>query len=86
MWTTRFWKRTAELAVRGAAQFALAAGIADAASLWELSPVVVAGAAALGALLSLLTSVIAAIPGDSSSPLATDRGQPENGVLPQRGV
>lgn len=67
------WFRAAFVrAVKTAAQTALAVIPTSAVSIGEVDPVMVAGAAALGAVLSLLTS-LAGIPeaGDGASPLAS---------------
>ncbi|QBI53414.1 holin [Streptomonospora litoralis] len=71
MFTVRFWRQSAELAARGAAHMALGAGVADASTLWEISAWQVLGAAGLGALLSVLTSLITMEAGERGSPLAT---------------
>lgn len=57
MWTIEFWRNVAERAIKSAAQFAIGAGVGGAANILELDIANIGGAAALGALLSVLTSL-----------------------------
>ncbi|MEV5360564.1 holin [Micrococcus luteus] len=57
MWTLEFWKNVVERAIKTAAQFAIGAGVGGAASIFDLNLLTVLGAAGVGALLSVLTSL-----------------------------
>ena len=58
MWSAKFWKETAERAIKSAAQAGiLVIGIAEGFNLFELDVYNFTGAIAGGAVLSLLTSI-----------------------------
>lgn len=68
MWTVLFWKRTADRAVRSAAQGLIASGLGSAANLYEWDwQVGLATAATMGAL-SLATSLAGSAVGDPDDP------------------
>lgn len=68
MWTKLFWEESAERAVKTAAQAALAFFIIGETAFHSLSWVEVAGAAAVGAIASLLTSLASSPFGPPDSP------------------
>ncbi len=57
MFTARFWKQAFERAVKTAAQFAIVGLGGNFTSVWDADWQVIAGAAAAGAVTSLLTSL-----------------------------
>lgn len=57
MWTVEFWRNLLERAIKTAAQFAIGSGIAGATNVLDLDLLTVLGAAGMGALLSVLTSI-----------------------------
>lgn len=57
MFTVDFWKQTAERAVKTAAQFALVGVGGNFTDVWNADWKTIVGAAAAGALTSVLTSV-----------------------------
>lgn len=70
MFTKKFWKATAERAVKTAAQAAALALGADAANLLHANALVLLGAFGGGALLSVLTSLGSLAVGEPDSPSA----------------
>lgn len=57
LWTREFWKNVAERAIKTAAQFAAGTLVGAAADVLTLDWTILLGAAASGALLSVLTSL-----------------------------
>ena len=72
MFTPIFWRRSAELAVRTAAQCALLAIGADTLDAFTVDWAQVGGFAVGGALLSLLTSLAGSLVGDPDRPTVVD--------------
>lgn len=70
MFTRNFWRQAVERAVKTAAQAALLVIPADAANVIHANVWVVLGAAAGGAILSILTSLFTAGVGEPDSPSA----------------
>ena len=69
MWTAKFWKATAERALKSAAQGALLYFGADQLfDAWHANWGAAGGIALGAAVLSALTSIVSAQVGDSSSP------------------
>lgn len=69
MWTAKFWRETAERAIKTAAQAALAFFVVGQTVFTEIDWTVVAGGTAIAAIASVLTSLASAPfgPGDSPS-------------------
>jgi hypothetical protein len=68
MFTVAFWRQTAERAVKTAAQFAIVGLGGNFVSAWDADWRMVAGAAAAGAVTSVLTSVASQGVGPGGSP------------------
>ncbi|MGH3878080.1 MAG: holin [Actinophytocola sp.] len=69
MWTARFWKQTAERAVKTAAQVLLLLWASDGVfNILTVDPTTAAGVAAGGAVLSVLTSLVSLPVGPKGSP------------------
>lgn len=68
MFRLAFWKQSAERAVKTAAQFALVGLGGNFVSVWDADWKTIAGAAAAGAVTSLLTSVASEPFGPMESP------------------
>jgi len=68
MWTLDFWKQAGERAVKTAAQAALAFFVVGQTVLPELDWAAIGGAAAVGAIASVLTSLVSAPFGPEESP------------------
>jgi hypothetical protein len=64
MWTPTFWKKTAERAIKTAAQAALAFFVVGQTMFHELDWTAVAGGTAVAAIASVLTSLASAPFGD----------------------
>lgn len=75
MFTASFWKAAAERAIKTAAQCAIVflGGSQVALDLWTIDPRGLAGVAAGGAVLSLLTSVASEPFGPDEDPSLVDR-------------
>lgn len=71
MFTLNFWKQAAERAVKTAAQFAVVGLGGNFTSVWDADWLVIAGAAAAGALTSVLTSLASEPFGPLDSPSVT---------------
>jgi hypothetical protein len=72
MFTPIFWRRSAELALRTAAQCALLTIGADTLDAFSVDWAQVGGFAVGGALLSLLTSMAGSLTGDPDRPTVGD--------------
>lgn len=69
MWTVKFWKAAAERAVKSAAQALILLWAADGGlNILDVNVTEAFGLSGGAAVLSLLTSVVSAAVGDSSSP------------------
>lgn len=68
MWTAKFWRETAERAIKTAAQAALAFFIVGQTVLTEVDWTVVAGGTAVAAIASVLTSLASTPFGPEDSP------------------
>jgi hypothetical protein len=74
IWTKHFWLESAERAVKTAAQAALAFFVIGETAFPAISWGEVAGAAAVGAIASLLTSMVSAPFGPADSPSLVREG------------
>lgn len=70
MWTKKFWKETAERAIKSAAQSLLGLWALDGFNVLHADFVLGAGVAGGAALLSLLTSIVSLPFGATGSPSA----------------
>ncbi len=71
MWTAKFWKETAERAIKSAAQAAVGLFVGDVAfDIWQMDLKKSAGVVLAAALLSVLTSIATAGVGAPNSPSA----------------
>lgn len=68
MWTTTFWRETAERAIKTAAQAALAFFVVGQTVFQEIDWAVVAGGTAVAAVASVLTSLASSPFGPVDSP------------------
>lgn len=68
MWEGKFWKATAERAIRTAAQAILALLGTDVAGILQVDWVQTVSVAALAAFLSVMMSIVATGVGDHESP------------------
>ncbi len=68
MWTVIFWKRTADRAVRSAAQGLVTSGLGAASNLYTWDWKIGLGTAASMGLLSLATSLAGSAVGDPDDP------------------
>lgn len=68
MWTTKFWKQTAERATKTAAQAGLAFFVVGETMFDQIDWAAVAGGTAVAAIASVLTSIASAPFGPEDSP------------------
>lgn len=73
MWTAKFWRETAERAIKTAAQAALAFFVVGETVLTQLDWVVVLSGAGVAAIASVLTSLASAPFGPEESPSLVGR-------------
>lgn len=72
MWTLGFWKQVAERAIKTAAQAALAFFVVGQTVFADVNWLAVAGAAGVGAIASVLTSIASIGVGQPDSPSAVE--------------
>lgn len=72
MWTAKFWKRTVERAIKTGLQAYIAAWAVLGHEFDEITNVDSLEVAGAAVFLSIVTSMVSAIPGDSENPSAID--------------
>lgn len=73
MWTAKFWRETAERAVKSAAQAVVGIWTLDGFNIVNADFGLAAGVAGGAAALSVLTSLLTAGVGESNSPSAVEK-------------